>query len=571
MTIVLCAIFLFPACQASRITLTTPPVDHQTLWAEKSTSREAIAESTPNKNESHTSPIVHASDQRVEDVEEPGGTSEGERTLKEPAPAESSPEPMKPLHVLEPSDEMIPVSPWGQMIRRGELPTPLTLDHVITAVLQAYPLLQIAYLERNIAAGAYLSAQGEFDLKLKADSMNMPLGYYQTYRHSLGLEQPLFGGGTVSGGYRLGRGDFEPWYKERQTNEGGEFKLGLAVPLWQNRAIDERRAQLWRTAYGRDLVEPTIQAQLLVFIRDASLSYWDWVGAGMQYRFAQQLLNLALDRDAQLREQVRRGIRPESDLIDNERLIVSRRVKLLETQRKLLTAAAKLSLFLRWDDGSPLVPPEENLPSAFPDPHPIHPEWLDRDITYAQSRRPELRALDYERQILVVDWQLAQNQFQPELNALMSASQDIGGPASASKDKTPTELEAGLVFQVPLQRRKASGKIQAIEAKLSQWAAKRRFTAEKIAVEVQAAVIALNTAYRAVSQAREAVRLNEEMERFEIIRLDQGTSDFLRVNLREQATFDARVAEVSALQQYYEAQAEYRAAVAADLPLQPSP
>jgi hypothetical protein len=62
------------------------------------------------------------------------------------------------------------------------------------------------------------------------------------------------------------------------------------------------------------------------------------------------------------------------------------------------------------------------------------------------------------------------------------------------------------------------------------------------------------------------VRLNEEMERFERIRLEQGDSDFLRLNLCEQATFDARVAEIEALVRYAKALSEYRAAVAADLP-----
>ena len=73
-------------------------------------------------------------------------------------------------------------------------------------------------------------------------------------------------------------------------------------------------------------------------------------------------------------------------------------------------------------------------------------------------------------------------------------------------------------------------------------------------------------AYQAIKQAREAIRLNEEMQRFETIKVEQGDSDFLQLNLRETATFDARVIEVDALLRYFEAQSEYRAAVAADLP-----
>ena len=105
-----------------------------------------------------------------------------------------------------------------------------------------------------------------------------------------------------------------------------------------------------------------------------------------------------------------------------------------------------------------------------------------------------------------------------------------------------------------------------MEGKIAQWHAKRQYASDKISVEVQAAVIALDMAFQAVIQAREAIRLNEEMQRFETIKLEKGDSDFLRLNLRETATFDARVAEVESLLRYFESQSEYRAAIAVDLP-----
>jgi outer membrane protein TolC len=164
-----------------------------------------------------------------------------------------------------------------------------------------------------------------------------------------------------------------------------------------------------------------------------------------------------------------------------------------------------------------------------------------------------------------VELNQARNLTQPELDATVMNSKDVGGPTK-SRDKTPYELEAGVSFAVPLQRRKAYGKLQAAQAKLAQLVAKRQYTADKIGVEVRSAVIALDLAFQAISQAREAIRLNEEMERFELIQLEGGKSDLLRVNLRETATFDSRVTEVEALVRYYESLAEYRAAVAADLP-----
>ena len=458
-------------------------------------------------------------------------------------------------------------------VEEQELPNPLTagptqtiaLEQVIDSIYQSYPLLRSALAGRDIARGDNIAAEGEFDLKLKADSFNQPKGFYQTYRQGVGFEQPLYRGGGIFGAYRLGQGNFEPWYGNRETNSGGEFQLGLSVPLWQNRNVDERRAQLWRASFGQSLVEPEIRALLLEFVREGSIAYWEWVAAGQNFRYAEQLLELAQDRDLQLREQVKQGDRAESDLTDNQRLIVSRKVKRLEALRKLQLTAAKLSLYLRLEDGSPFVPGPELLPLSFPEPTPVKPELLDQDVAFAQDRRPELLALQITLQQMDVDLQQATNLLRPTLDAQLLNSKDVGSP-TPKKDKTPYQLEAGLLFSVPLQRRKASGKITAVEGKIAQWQAKRQYTSDKIAVEVRAAVIALHTAFQAIEQAREAIRLNEEMQKFETIKLEKGDSDFLRLNLRETATFDARVVELEAILRYFEAQAEYRAAIAVDLP-----
>ncbi|MGV2341787.1 MAG UNVERIFIED_CONTAM: hypothetical protein LVR18_50065 [Planctomycetaceae bacterium] len=116
------------------------------------------------------------------------------------------------------------------------------------------------------------------------------LGFYQTYRQSIGLVQPTYWGGEVFGGYRIGRGDYQPWYQERQTNDGGEFKAGVQVPLARNRNIDDRRAELWKAGVERQLAEPDIQAQLISAVQDGSYAWWDWVAAGEYHRIAGRIL-----------------------------------------------------------------------------------------------------------------------------------------------------------------------------------------------------------------------------------------------------------------------------------------
>jgi outer membrane protein TolC len=115
-----------------------------------------------------------------------------------------------------------------------------------------------------------------------------------------------------------------------------------------------------------------------------------------------------------------------------------------------------------------------------------------------------------------------------------------------------------------LQRRKARGKIATIEAKIQQIVAKGRMMEDKITVDVQTAYAALTAAFEQFKQTRDAVRLAEELAQRERRNFELGASDLLRVTLREQYAAEAEVKQIDALLQYHGAQADYRAALAAD-------
>ena len=443
--------------------------------------------------------------------------------------------------------------------------SPLMLDEVLNSVVASYPLLRSAMFGRNIAQGELQQANGEFDLKLKADTLNMPLGFYENYRHAIGAEQPLFRGGSVFGGYRIGRGNYPEWYGDRETNQSGEFKAGATIPLAQNRRIDDRRAGIWRGNLEVQAVEPEIQAQLIAFIQAASITYWNWVAAGQNVRVADDLLKNATERNDGLRKRVEQGDAPPIELTDNERLIVSRRIKLIDAQRKFQQSAFKLSLFLRDESGQPRVIDESRMPPRFPDETDPALRSLDADIQSAVSNRPELRALAILREQLNIDLANAQNLALPQVDAVFVGSQDVGAQAKKKiDDKSPFELESGLIASVPLQRRKALGKAQAVEGKLAQLQAKTQFTQDKIVAEMKSASVALYAAYQQLAQARQALDLARQMEAAERRKFDLGDSNLLLVNLREQATADAAVIEVEAQLNYFDAQADYRAALASD-------
>ena len=445
----------------------------------------------------------------------------------------------------------------------AEMDTPLSLDSVIASVYQSYPMLLAALQNRSLAFGKQVGASGAFDTKIKGASENGALGFYQTYRQSIGLVQPTYWGGEVFGGYRIGRGDYQPWYLERQTNDGGEFKAGVQVPLARNRSIDDRRAELWKAGIERQLAEPDIQAQLISAVQDGTYAWWEWVAAGEYHRIASRILVLAEERTARIRSQVEAGFVDPPELTDNLRLVAIRQAKVADTRRKLQQTAAKLSIFLRDENGNPIIP-ENTEPPAFPAVPELSTFNLDTDTQLALQRRPELRMLDLISRQVRIDLSNASNQMQPELNAVVWGSQDVGEPTSKKRDKSPLEAEASVFLDVPIERRKARGKITESQAKLAQIAAKRRLTADKISVDVQTAYAALTSAFEQVAETRAALEYAEDLAVRERQNQEAGTSDLLKVTLREQYAVESAEKNIDALKLFYDSLADYRAAIAQD-------
>ena len=441
---------------------------------------------------------------------------------------------------------------------------PIQLADVLQSVAQHYPLLESVMAERQIARGKEVSAWGEFDLGMKAYSVAAPLGYYETYRSAITFDQPIFDGGYVYSGYKMGRGNFEPWYKERETNEGGEFAAGLGVPLWQNRTIDKRRSAVWQASLARQAVEPAVQAQWLDFSRGAAQAYWSWVAAGRALAAQEFLLSLARERADQVEARVQSGDLEPIARIDNQRLIAGRETKRVESQRKFQEASIKLSLFYRDAAGRPVRPGTERLPAEFPALPVPDPDQLLADQNAALAARPELRELDLVMRQVRVELEQARNQLQPKLDATLGAAQDVGGKANYYGDKSPFQLEAGLVGEVPLQRREARGKIQAATGKLAQLQAKREFVVDKTTAAVQDAYSALLASAERSQLARRNVELARQSLELGRMSFAAGDVDLIVLNIYEQAVTDAELIEIAARADFFGAMADYDAILARD-------
>lgn len=447
--------------------------------------------------------------------------------------------------------------------RTGEAAAPLSLADVIASVYTGYPKIQEARLQRQLTAGQVLESYGAYDTKIQAYSLSEPTGFYRNFRNGIGAARQTWWGGYVSAGYRIGRGDFQPWYKERETNEGGEFKLTFVQPLLQGRAIDPQRVAVFQASLANRAAEPEILHSILETSHEASSIFWQWVASGAGVDAQRELLDLAVERGKQFEVGVEAEYFREVDLVLNRQLIAERTAKAYDAQRKYQATAIKLSLYLRDEIGQPIVPDFSWVPRHFPVIAPIGQRDFAADLNSALARRPEPALLKLAIQSVQLDRRLAQNNMLPSLDLISEASQDTGIPASSTNDKGQFELLVGIQSEVPVQRRKARGKDLSAAAKLQQLSQKMVLAENKIGTELQTAFIALSNAEQIVDQQERALKAAiDTLSRYQFA-FENGYAgvDLIYINLLESKVTETELKLVNAQAMWFTALADMQAAL----------
>lgn len=437
---------------------------------------------------------------------------------------------------------------------------PLALDEVVTSTLATYPLIVAARADVDAAEGERLTAAGAFDPAWRTRVTGAPVSGYPQLRLDSVIEAPTpLWGASFFGGYRLGTGKIQSYYGERETWTGGELRAGASVPLLRNGPIDRRRANEARAELGRSLAGLGVAQQRLELTRLATLRYWEWVAAGERRRIARDLLQLARDRDAQLVARASAGDVAQFDRQDNTRALVQREALVVQAQRAVEQAAFELSLFLRDAAGAPLIPPDERLPSLT--------EVLEAPAAEAPvevaARRPDVKRLVEQRRQAELELRLANNQLLPALDVGATISKDLGASPRPDADKLgPPELELTAVLDVPLLYRAPLGRVQSSRAALAKLDAQLGLARDRVKVELDDARSAIHAARERLALARQELTVAVQLEQGERRRFELGEGSLLFVNLREQATVEARMREVDALVDGHRALAALRVALA---------
>ncbi len=439
----------------------------------------------------------------------------------------------------------------------------LQLGEVLTLAEQSFPSLVAARADVEGAEGEQLTARGAFDPVWRTRAWTAPISGYPHTRLDSVIEVPTpLWGANFFAGYRLGLGKIPDYYRERETLSGGEVRAGANVPLLRNGPIDRRRANVARAELGQQLAGLSFEQQRIEVTRLAAFRYWDWVASGHRREIARALLKTAMDRDAQLAVRAREGDVPVFDREDNQRALAQRQALLVQAQRALEQSSFELSLFLRDAEGNPVMPGDTQLPLTFPQPDLSAREAPDLEA--ALARRPDVQRLVMQKKQQQIELRFQENQLLPALDVGVAFTQDFGSTGEdALRPLAQPELEFSALLEVPLLYRAPLGRVQSARAGLSRLEAQAQLARDRVSVDVRDALSALAAAGERITFTRQEVAVSMRLEQGERTRFELGDSTLLFVNLREQATAEARLREIDALTEHHKANAALRAALAA--------
>jgi len=442
---------------------------------------------------------------------------------------------------------------------------PLTLTNLLASVEAHYPSVISALKKKEAAEGKALSAKGAFDLKFKFKSRNDPLGFYETRILEALLEQPTpYRGTRFFGGWRRGDGLFPLQEEKRETQSAGELLFGVSTPLLRDGSIDAARAGIQRAQIDVRAEQARVERIRLLVQQSAVAQLMKWEAASRKRAVRQQLLDLALVRDQAIRDQVEIGEKAKVDIVDNQRLIASRRAGVIAARQAESEEAVNLSLYWRNEQGSPSVP------APLEDDRLLLSTLLGARPTIAEAvgSHPAVRIFQRALDAEGVTQRLSENQLLPQLDLAVSVSKDLG---HGSKTKDQAEFRVGAFLEYPFQNRKARGDLASSQAKISAIRQDLRLATDSLRASAMVADNNIRQINERLERLRERLDRSLEMQKAETDRVELKLSDLLRLNLREQDVAAAETALIDARLELRLAELNWINALAIDLaPVEPA-
>lgn len=433
----------------------------------------------------------------------------------------------------------------------------LTLDDTLSIVDTHYPKVLQGKVQIDLASARRLESQGAFDpfithiSEYKRIQSITNTGVPKNAIHNEGqLELPTRSGIRLYGRVRVNPNDASTPFL--QSGRGGEYTGAVLIPLMRGLVVNPERAREQKARLGEPLSTVNFNLSRMNIFFDSAVAYWDWFAANQKVGVMKDLLDLAEKRLAFVRNQVSDGDLPALAITEAEKEIRRRSGELIATQRQTAKAAFKLSLFL-WGRAS--AAPPQVTPANIPDPpivpKPISEQEVKAGIDRALSVRPELAALEIQKEIVRVELKLAKNEMLPAVDLVYRQGADTG------RDGIGMVMGTGVQMSIPLRQRRARGLIKQAQLELENLDLEESLLRRRITLDVQDTASELNASYERFVQAGEELERSRAVEAGERQIFAMGDSSLFLVNRREIERAEAEKKRIDVLGEYLKALAAF--------------
>lgn len=432
---------------------------------------------------------------------------------------------------------------------RGEV----TEQEVMQHVLSSFPTVQMAQDDVKIAEGERKFSEGAFDLNLQSQYTQMTGNYEYDFLQTRVVKPTSLFGLDLYAGFRKSEGTIPIYDGNLETLSEGEWNVGARLPLLRGFLIDERRALYQKNQLLVQQREYQLRSTELDQVRASLHRYWDWRLSLQRISINKNLLKIAQLRDEWLAKRSKAGDIAGFERDDNRRTILQRQSILLQSEQFFRQSLSELEFYIESPELRERLEKADTTVKGFPLPTSVVSYFNNPDalVELAFKNRPEFKSLNIQKEQLRVDESLQSNRFLPQLDIEAQYSKDSGlGGTKLNDDNTKISLQ----LEIPLQYRRIRGRAEQIDSSISRVNNQSRLLAQRIRADIVITQKNLQVAMQRRELAQDELQLAQRLEAGERLRLKQGETNILMVNLREQASAEAEFryaeASVEALKHY---------------------
>jgi outer membrane protein TolC len=435
---------------------------------------------------------------------------------------------------------------WISGEAQAALPFKDLADYFFTSSDQTLVVEQ----DRDRLSQEYALAVGTlYDPTLKASFFNQFQGYYLNRRMDVSLLQRTSLWGTqFMVGYRNGNGAFPIYDGKWITQDKGEIRFGLEIPLLRNGWIDPFRGAVQKGEWSIELSKVQEKAQKLDLLKQLGARYWEWYTNGNRLRVADELLKLSLDRQIKIKTRVESGDIAKIEQIEGDRIILQRKATRAQQERNFVKSQLDLDSFITSikSQASLKLGIDEVPDYPYPDLTVLKtikmPEAAGTEINHPESLRQSILMRQTE-----VDRDVARNQFLPKLDLSLNLSKDMGTPMNTLY---PAQNEAGMTFEFPLPSRAAQARKSQANTAVIRQEAQLDLTRVRIRNQIEETKVTLNLAIERMILAADELQLAKNLVQMENRKFLNGDSNLITLNIREQNLTEAEIRKVEAYAEY---------------------